>query len=199
MAENATKKKRVDKEENGRNGVWDLYGDCLPKYYRDCGLVGTKRIADDWMKDWDASEISKNSNRVKLCGFDRKKRNNEAVFSANTNATPATIERYGTIWKNFKDFCIITGDYKSAIISDQSEGTICSHRPESASVNSLINYMKYHVMDAGMTLLDQKDGSPLKDLRGNVTKFNVLFNVVDNYDCRNKAIFEGIRDIELEG
>lgn len=169
-------KKLVDKEKNGENGLWNLRGDCLPVEIRNIGLVQMKKVSDAWTKDWDADEIVKNNSKVILCGIDRNNPNNKSFNSANDNTTRKTIERYGTVWKNFKDFCLIIGDYRSAIICDQSKDTFCSHRPESVNVETCILFMKFNVF-ADCNLAMNEKSPPVRDIRGNIIKCIGSWNV----------------------
>jgi hypothetical protein len=162
-------KKRSDIEKNGENGVWDIRGDRLPSDIRNIGLVQMKKESHAWMADWDANDIIKNNNKVLLCGIDRSNPINQSFISANDNATINTIKRYGSLWKNFKDFCLIIGDYKSAIICDQSRDTFCSYRPESANVDSCILFMKFNVYKDCDLLINDKL-PPVRDIRGNVIR-----------------------------
>lgn len=140
-----------NKENNGNDGKWCLSGDCLPSDIATLGKEGMIKESREWMNNWDEEDISKNRNRVLLCGVDRS-RDSQAFSTANDKASSQTVARYGSLWKNLRDFSLIIGDYKTAIICDQSKDTLCSYRPESANVDTCIHFMRFNVCDDSMLL-----------------------------------------------
>jgi hypothetical protein len=162
--------KKNKKKNNGVNGKWFLSGDCLPDQYAQAGSEGMKNVAYEWTKNWEENDkdIETNRSKVLVCGIGQAN-DNISYLAANDKAKKQTISRYASIWKNLKDFSIVIGDYKTALICDQSEVTLCSYRPESASVDTCIHFMRFN------TCKDDTDTSTVTYL----THYNTQQRVLD--------------------
>jgi len=76
--------------------------------------------------------------------------NKRANEMGNDAADKSTITRYECFWKQLLDFCIVLGDYHSAIILARD---LCPADPWAVKVETAISFLHFRVLDKGSTLL----------------------------------------------
>ena len=81
----------------------------------------------------------------------------------NSGATEHTIDRYEAVWRGLKNFCILIGDYYSAIICCRN---ICPGDPFPVSVDTARIYLRYKVFKKGTDLTHPDTLAPIIWLHG---------------------------------
>lgn len=93
----------------------------------------------------------------------------ESIHASTDTNTETTIERYRGIWKQLVQFCIIVGDYESAIIFDQTRpgyiGT-CQNIATAASRDTCFHFLRFMVFESKAPLNHMLYGTPILDVNG---------------------------------
>ena len=80
-----------------------------------------------------------------------------------TSSRESTLKRYESIWKGLLDYCIVTGDYTSAIILDRHQ---CPLNPFPVSSDTAINYLRMRYLKKDKALKCHKTGQIVVDKFG---------------------------------
>ena len=106
------------------------------------------------------------------------------VTSIGTDATNLSLT-YGRRWKQIRRFCLLIGDYQSALLCDRK---LCPDRPLPMNPSTVCAYLAYMCTDYGATITDYKTGKPLKDRIGNYVKGTGKWNDPGNVQTTQAAL-----------
>lgn len=100
----------------------------------------------------------------RIIGRDRTNATSNA--GSTDRSTDKTIKRYDIIWRQIVQFCIVIGDYESAIIFDQSRYDyhgMCQNIATAASRDTLLHFLRFKIQKKGIPLRHISYGTPIVD------------------------------------